>query len=248
MATFLPEEHILHLTINSTGAVRLICTDDSLEALVVGYLYNEGLIGALSQLSGLWISPDHVRAQVTLATAPVLTDGPLRPSGLGGEQLGIPQSLAPHPVQARYALSDILRFAQAIDAQAVQYQKTGGMHCSALFRFGRQLALFEDIGRHNTLDKLAGHCLIQGLDARDTLLITTGRISADMVRKAARIGACVIASYSTPTQAALDVATELNLTLLGYLNRERRQIYSVPERITLSEGSRVILFSNRSSY
>lgn len=233
--TFLPEEHTLHLTITNAGAVRLICTDHSLEALVVGYLYNEGLMGARSQLSGLWISPDHTQARVTLATAPSLPDGPVRPSGLGGEQLGLPQSLVPRAVKERYALCDILRFARAMDAQAVGYRKTGGMHCSALFRSGRQLALFEDIGRHNTLDKLAGHCLMQGLDTRDSLLITTGRISADMVSKAARLGACVIASYSAPTQAALDIATELKLTLLGYLNRERQQIYSVPERITLSE-------------
>lgn len=233
--TFLPEEHTLHLTITGAGSVRLICTDHSLEALVVGYLYNEGLIGSLSQLSGLWISPDHTQAQVTLATAPSLPGGTVRPSGLGGEQLGLPQSLVPQPVKARYALGDILRFARAMDIQAKRYQKTGGMHYSALFRSGRQLALFEDIGRHNTLDKLAGHCLTQGLDTRDSLLITTGRISADMVRKAARLGASVIVSYSTPTQAALDIATEANLTLLGYLNRERQQIYSVPERITLSE-------------
>lgn len=235
VTAFLPEEHTLLLTIANAGKVRLICTDHSLDALVVGYLYNEGLMGALSQLTGLWISPDHTQARASLATAPSLPDGPVRPSGLGGEQLGLPQSLVPQPVKERYALCDILRFARAMDVQAVRYQKTGGMHYSALFRSGRQLALFEDIGRHNTLDKLAGHCLMQGLDTRDSLLITTGRISGDMVRKAASIGASVIASYSTPTQAALNLATELKLTLLGYLNRERQQIYSVPERIILSE-------------
>lgn len=76
----------------------------------------------------------------------------------------------------------------AMRVGAREYAATRGTHCSALFCRDEMVALYEDIGRHNTFDKLAGHCLTRGIDATGFLLATTGRVSSEMLRKAARLG------------------------------------------------------------
>lgn len=232
MTTFsLPQEHILGLKINETASVGLICTEEALRELIVGYLYNEGLIRSLEEIRQVNLSPDHSGAEVLLDSGIGLPDQQVRPSGLGGHQLGMAPSPAHRPVRNRYSLEFVRSCAKHMDEEAVKYAQTGGMHCSALFDPQGLLSLFEDIGRHNTLDKIAGDCLLRGIEGTDTLLITSGRISSDMVRKAARLGASVIASYSTPTQKAYDLAKEAGLTLIGYLKKARAQIYCAEERV-----------------
>lgn len=230
MILLLPEEHLLHLTVTGGISLGMVCTDEALEELVMGCLFNEGLIQKREDILHLRFSPDHTRAEVTLAAPPAASPGPLRPSGLGGNQLDGPLPQVWREVRNRYPLDYIRSCAKSMDAQAIRYAQTGGVHCSALFTPSEQLALFEDIGRHNTLDKLAGACLKQGLEAEDTLLVTTGRISLDMVKKAATIGVSAIASYSTPTQAACMAATQSNITLIRYLNKENQTICTAPER------------------
>lgn len=231
MTALLPDEHTLCVLVNNKIKAQLICTDADLEQLLIGYLYNGKLIEGLSDIQYIHISPDHSAAQIMLHTSPTMPESLVRSSGFGGEQLLIENPAVMRRVVKRYSLTYILACVQAMEAQAVCYRKTGGMHCSALFNSTGQLGLFEDIGRHNTLDKLVGDCLKKGLNTEDTLLITTGRISADMIYKAARLGASVVASYSTPTQAAMDIAIQQNVTLLGYLKREQQCIYSVSQRI-----------------
>lgn len=226
-----PQEHTLRVNINKMQSVGLICTDAALQELLIGYLFNEGLIHSLADIQELKILEDHASAQVLLATGCRIPARTLRPSGLGGQQLDGEVSLTVRKVEKVYSLPYILHCAEVMEQQALCYAQTGGMHCSALFDTERQLALFEDIGRHNTLDKLAGDRLLRNLNTEDSLLVTTGRISMDMVHKAAKLGASVIASYSIPTQSAFWAAQEANITLIGYLKREKRMVYSVQERI-----------------
>lgn len=94
-----------------------------------------------------------------------------------------------------------------------------------------QLALFEDICCHNTLDKLAGDCLKRGLSAEDTLLVTTGRISLDMMKKAAIMRVSCIASHSTATQSAWVAVARSNITLIRYLNEENQSICTARSRV-----------------
>lgn len=227
----LPEEHILHLNIAGSLCVDLVCTDCDLEQLVLGYLYNEGLIQAGEGLPTIEISRDHAKANVCLRGLPHLPEAQLRPSGLGGNLL---RNGAEYPVRAvvhTYSERYIRSCVQQMTAQSVRYAQTGGMHCSALFDDQQMLSIFEDLGRHNTFDKIAGDCLLRALPTEDTLLITTGRISSDMVRKGAGIGASVIVSYSVPTQRAYELAKAWNITLIGYWNKPKMTIYTVPERI-----------------
>lgn len=117
------------------------------------------------------------------------------------------------------------------DLQTV-YRQVGGTHAAALFDVtGKAVALAEDIGRHNALDKAIGHCLLRGIPVHDKVLVTSGRASYEMVTKSIRVGIPIIATVSAPTSLAVELAQDRGLTLIGYLRGGRMNVYTHPERI-----------------
>lgn len=231
MTFFLPQEHTLWLEIVGVTSVGLVCTDEALQELIVGYLYNEQLISCVHDIEEFVMESDRRKASVWLRGSSAAPEHQIRPSGLGGHNLCASTDLPEKLLRSRYSIAYIRSCAKHMDTQAVKYAQTGGMQCSALFNSNNMLSMFEDVGRHNTLDKISGDCLLNQIPTEDTLLITSGRISSDMVRKAAGIGASVIASFSVPTQKAFDIAKEANMTLIGYLNKSKAIIYTATERI-----------------
>jgi FdhD protein len=109
----------------------------------------------------------------------------------------------------------------------------GGTHTAGLSDGERLLAVCEDIGRHNTIDKLCGACLQAGLSSRGRLLLCTGRISSDMLRKAARMGCPVVASRTTPTSMAVELAQAWKITLAGYVRGQSISVFTYPHRIAV---------------
>lgn len=218
--TFFPQEHILKLWINGEKTVSLICTDDALPELITGYLLNERVIASADELKSLHIDSDHSAAQVQLLSRPAITGAGVRASGYGGMQIRADCEVPYKPFGRTYSLRFIQRMADVMSQMAVMYAQTGGMHCSALIGEGCILSCFEDIGRHNTLDKISGDCMLRHIDASDCVLITSGRISSDMIRKAGMIGASVVASYSTPTQMACIAAEKANMSVIAYLKKD----------------------------
>ena len=121
-------------------------------------------------------------------------------------------------------ISEVFSAMAAMSEAAVEYRATRGMHCSALFRDGEMLGCYEDIGRHNTFDKLAGRCLLSGLSPEGALLATTGRVSAEMCAKALRLGVAAVSSCSGPTDAAVRLAREAGVMLVGYAGKPGRAV------------------------
>ena len=111
------------------------------------------------------------------------------------------------------------------------YRLCGGVHASALSDTKKLLVVAEDIGRHNTLDKIQGECLLRGLSTKDGLLLTTGRVSSEMLLKAARMQAPVVVSRHSPTGSAVSLARDLGIALVGYARGNRLSVYSHPERL-----------------
>lgn len=215
----LPEEFALRVNVNGTDCATLICTNEALEELVCGYLYNEGILSSYAEITKLQI--EGHRASVTLKKEEKPPVQYIRTTGFGGVQISEKVRLEPREIQRIYSLDMIRGLAKQTETQAERYFRTGGMHSAAMYDGYQRVAMFEDIGRHNTLDKIAGLCLIQDTVRTDCLLITSGRVSSDMVRKAGRMGVSVIASYTTPTKEAVQMASEANITVIGYLNKEK---------------------------
>jgi FdhD protein len=111
------------------------------------------------------------------------------------------------------------------------YRKSGGVHISALSDGEKIIIATEDIGRHNTLDKLAGRCILEQINPLMRIILTTGRISSEMIQKAGRIGATFVISRTSPSSLSVQLAKEVGITLIGYARRDRFTIYAHPERI-----------------
>ena len=113
------------------------------------------------------------------------------------------------------------------------YRETGGVHTSALSDGEQVILAAEDIGRHNTLDKIAGLCLMEDTWPEKRVLITTGRISSEMLQKSVRMGAKVVASRTSPSSMSIELAEAWGITLIGYARRNRFNLYATRERILL---------------
>jgi FdhD protein len=119
------------------------------------------------------------------------------------------------------------------------YRTSGGVHTSALCDGQRIQIVAEDIGRHNTLDKIAGRCLLEGISLPRRILLTTGRISSEMLQKSARLKASIVISRTSPSSLSIELAQKWGITLIGYARRNRFNIYTHPERILVAPESKV---------
>jgi FdhD protein len=118
------------------------------------------------------------------------------------------------------------------------FQQCGGIHSSALGDRKQIMAVAEDIGRHNTLDKIIGECLMRKLSTQNGILLTTGRISSEMLLKAARMQAPIVVSRGSPTERAISLGHELGITVIGYARGRRLSVFSTKERLLAAAGNR----------
>lgn len=118
---------------------------------------------------------------------------------------------------------------------AETFRKTGGVHATAIYKAdGTLLAFAEDVGRHNAVDKAVGKCALQKTDFNECFLTLSGRLTADIVLKAVRVGIPIIASIAATLDSGIEIAKKANLTLIGFVRGRRMNVYNAPERILLS--------------
>ena len=128
--------------------------------------------------------------------------------------------------------STLLGLGRAMRERQTIHREVGGTHAAALFRAdGRMVAIAEDIGRHNAVDKVIGHCLLRGIDLANLLMVTSGRASYEMAAKAIRVAIPLVASVSAPTALAVQLAQDRGLSLIGYLRGGSMNVYTHPQRV-----------------
>lgn len=230
------------LTINSDLWLTLMCTPVDLEALAVGFLYNEGVIQARDEVADVRVCPSGDNVDVWLAHTAERPNRWRRTSGCTGGVTSVeaddndaaylgayssPADSAGQPLTSQQVGALVEGLFEAQDL----YRLSGGVHTSAISDGQQILLACEDIGRHNTLDKLAGRILLDRLQPAAWVLLTTGRISSEMLQKAARLGARVVISRTSPSSLSIDLAQRWGITLIGYARRHRFNIYTHPERI-----------------
>jgi FdhD protein len=119
-----------------------------------------------------------------------------------------------------------------LNFKAEGFRQTGGFHVAAIFRAdGTIVALAEDVGRHNAVDKVIGMTALQKIGFDECFLALSGRMSGDVAFKAAKVGLPIIASLSAALSSGISLAEEANLTLVGFVRGKRMNIYTVPSRI-----------------
>ena len=155
-------------------------------------------------------------------------------SGCGRTGGGVLAENLPHlDAQVRIDRQMLPHLVAQLTRRQDAYRAAGGIHAAAVFdASGETLVVAEDIGRHNAMDKALGHCLLRGIPLGDKLVVTTGRASYDMVAKGARVGVPILASLSSPTSLAVELAEAVGCTLLGYLHGRSIRVYTHPWRVT----------------
>ena len=240
-------EFSVHLAVNGTALATLIASPHDLEFLVAGFLRMQGMVARADDIVTLGVCPDsgaasvRIRGEVPERLRPVLTSGcgggigfslPGPREGGGGEKSRDPSGGRRFPPGAIFAMMD------ALGRGAERYKRHGGIHSAAAGDGERILLAAEDIGRHNTIDRIAGEALLKGIDLSGKILVSSGRISSEMAAKGAALRVTVIASRTSPTDMAIRIAGEAGITLLGYVRGGRFTVYTHPGRIALPSSDR----------
>ena len=225
------------LTLNGEVWTTFMCTPVHLEALMVGFLFNEGVIDSMDEVEDVRICEHGDNEDVWLTHNAPKPDSWTRTSGCTGGVTAVASIERPQPVSVtnefNLSPSQINQLVEMLFDSQELYRETGGVHTSALSDGEQVILAAEDIGRHNTLDKIAGLCLMEDTWPEKRVLITTGRISSEMLQKSVRMGAKVVASRTSPSSMSIELAEAWGITLIGYARRNRFNLYATRERILL---------------
>lgn len=245
LETEIVREFPLKLMVNGREIATLIASPHDLRFLVAGFLRLQGFVDAVSDFHMLSVCEDfgvanvRIRGELPDQLRPVLT------SGCG---TGVTFTLDNRVKQpdadgwtATFRPDAVFHLLEGLAKKAEGYKSHGGIHSAATGDAEGNLLLYaEDLGRHNTLDRIAGEALLKDIDLNGTLLVTSGRVSTEMAAKAARLGVALIASRTSPTDMAVKICREAGIVLIGYVRGGKFTVYSGAERIDLTVAERKI--------
>jgi len=234
-------EALCTIEVNGQSWVTLLCSPHDLDHLAVGFLFDAGVIESAAEVRDIrviggskeletLVQVDLRSQKATLPSNATLTSGcsgGVTFCDIAAKRSPIVSNVKISPQQVYDAM------AQLMLAQAQPHHEVGGFHSAGLSDGHSLLVVAHDVGRHNTLDKIAGVALWHGIPTRDRLLVATGRVSAEMLAKAARMKAPIIISRNSPTGLATRLAQEWGITIAGYVRGEKMHVYSAEERIAL---------------
>ena len=221
-------EQPLTVYVDGERFLTLLCSPMQLDALVIGYLWMEKIIQELDDVTALTVSEVDGRADVRLRAPVELPTERILTSGCGGGiTFRIDHRLFPRlHSRLRVMPADVTQRMKDLFAAAVHYKESRGIHGAALADASRLLVVAEDVGRHNAVDKVKGEALRRGIPTEDCLLLSTGRVSSEMLLKAARMGVPIVASRTSPTEMAVALAEQLNVTVCGYVRGDTLNVYA----------------------
>jgi FdhD protein len=230
-----PSEMQLTIYVNRQELVTVQCTPTKLNCLVMGFLYAEGIVSGMGDVLSMRVCEDDSLADVMLSNPEYELPTLKRTltSGCGGgatfktEGQRVDSGLVVTP-------GEVLLLMKQLIGQMELYRLSGGVHASALSDTNNLLVVAEDIGRHNTFYKIQGECLLRGIATRDRLLLSTGRVSSEMLLKAAGMQVPIVVSRTSPTGRGILLARDLGIALVGYARGNRLMVYSHPERLGCS--------------
>ncbi|MBP7865947.1 MAG: formate dehydrogenase accessory sulfurtransferase FdhD [Acidobacteria bacterium] len=235
----LVNEARIGIWVDGEEVAGLMALPEELEELALGFLYGECAFNDPSDIREVSVNPRLHAVTVALGTKnrPSLPDvvrtftsgcgrGISRISPYWTGHFPAVRSGACHPA------GEILEAVRTLIGSSTLFRDTGGVHSAGLWTGGRFPRTCDDIGRHNAVDKVVGHALREGWPPGEgSLLVTTGRLSSDIVLKAARAGVPVLVSRSAPTAGAVQLAEAQGITLVGFARAGRCNIYTHPERV-----------------
>lgn len=235
------EEVPLTVYLNREEVATLLCSPGHWEELAVGFLASQGLLREPDELVRVEVEERRGLAWVeSRVSRPLAQRGMFKRFLTSGCGSGIAYyaaddaaQLKPLAGERRVDASAVLDLMHRFQRLSESFRATGGVHSAALASAEEILVFREDIGRHNAVDKISGHCLLTRLETGDKLLLTTGRLSSEIVTKAARLGVPLLVSRAAATNLAVTYAAALGVTLIGFARGQRLTVYSHTARISM---------------
>jgi FdhD protein len=212
----------------------MMCSPVDEKALALGFLYNEAVIASMEDVQSIEVDDECVnvslhRRNIHLKRQMILT------SGCGAGVTFHQANIQRHKVETNFTTTPDIVFARMHDLKSAGqlYNEVRGVHTALLGTDDAMLYSAEDVGRHNTVDKIAGKVIRDGFDPRNSLLVTSGRISSEMIAKAHRMNIPIVVSRTAPTSTAVELAQAWEICLVGYVRQGSMRIYaSVPPWIS----------------
>jgi len=231
-------EFPLTIILNGQELVTLLCSPKDLRYLAVGFLSSEGLLKSKDEIKKITV--DDQRGVVRLETvedkglAQDILFKRLITSGCGrGASFYSAADATSQKVESQVEISadEVFTLVNEFQHGSQLYLATHGVHSAALCDRKSILVFNEDIGRHNAIDKIFGKCLLEDIPTDDRVIITSGRISSEILHKVAKRSIPIIISISVPTNQGIRIADNLGITLIGSVRGKRMNIYTNDWRV-----------------
>jgi FdhD protein len=231
--------------VNGQELVTLLCTGHHLDELAVGFLRAEGFLESSEDLLHLETDADAGTVRIVsrhdtslmekLWNKRTITSG----CGKGTLFYHAVDALLAQPLTSdlRIGPAQIWERMQDLNRLSQTYRYTHGVHNTALADPDGILLFRDDIGRHNAVDMIVGYSFLHDLSLIDKILITTGRLTSELLIKAAKVGLPVLVSRNTATSLAVELATALNITLIGYVRNGKSTVYSGHQRVACTSSA-----------
>ncbi|WP_096200700.1 formate dehydrogenase accessory sulfurtransferase FdhD [Bacillus sp. FJAT-45350] len=234
-------EFPLTILVNNDEFATIVCTPSHLDEMVVGFLASEGIIRMKDDIKDLSIDEGKGFAYVQLHSQQITNQQYYSKRFIGSCCGKSRQFYFQNDVRTAKTSTtkttitpeDCISLMKNLQESSNMFHQTGGVHNAGLCDSTTMLVSRTDIGRHNAIDKLFGYSIIHKIPVRDKILVFSGRISSEVLTKAAKIGVGIILSKSAPTDLAIQLAEDLNITAVGFIRGSSFNIYSHPERIVL---------------
>lgn len=228
-------EALISIYVNGEELATIMATPQEQGLLALGFLKNEGLIDDLAEVELMDVSKAGCCVDIWLNHRFEKPKRVIITSGCGGGVTFQDPSTGIVPLTSDLCIEPGLlhQMFRKLQPPNSLYAHSRGVHAAGLLDPERRelLAIVEDVGRHNTIDKLTGYCMLRNIDPKGKILLVTGRTSSEMLRKAARMGCPITASRTSPTSLSVEMAQAWNITLVGYVRTGRMRVYSHPERL-----------------
>jgi FdhD protein len=232
-------EFPLTIYVNNMEFATMVCTPTHFDEMVIGFLASEGVIRFRDDIKSININENRGLAYVELH-AEITTSQEYYSKRFIGSCCGKSRQFYFHN-DARTAKTSTatttltptqcIKVMNQMQHSSIVFQQTGGVHNAALCTPEEIVISRTDIGRHNALDKLYGYSLLNRLPVRDKVIVFSGRISSEVLIKAAKIGVGIVLSKSAPTDLAIKLADDLNITAVGFIRGNSFNVYSHAHRI-----------------
>ena len=241
MVDCVAEEIPLKISLNSAYNFVIWCSPSQFKELAVGYLIAEDILRSVDEIKSVSVVEKENSCEIALKED-VNLDERLKNSRRSTRIIPlIKTSTSPYQHDDKIPMvkstlkvkaQTILDAIKLMNTKATGFKETGGLHDSGIFKTdGSMIALSEDVGRHNTVDKVIGQASLDRVNFGECFMVITGRVPGDMIYKAAKVGLPVVASVAAVLNSGIDSAKKANIALVGFVRENRMNVYTCPERI-----------------